>query len=165
MSPREFVGFVIFVDVFFSGFAIWMGITVSVDVPYGWPFLLAGLPAWLVVRMLLLDSPAPFLLFLTASLWAMLDLIRPTYVLMVKARRNGQQVLDGVELLPMLAAYGRRRGWREALHGVPADRLLGVLAEHPDDVRQLEEYVAAHRLLMGIAMPLARWGSASGPLC
>lgn len=226
MSPREFVGYIIFVDVFFTGFAVFMGVKVSLDLRYGWVFVLAGLPAWLLVRLLffsmrgsetglvavdrdgvvrvvtgrrsvrrlarmyedgpdrwlragvlggvgfflggmgilvavslLLDSPAPVLLFLTGSLWALLDLVRFTYVLLVKARRDGQETLDGVEMLPMLAAYGRHEGWRAATDGVPADRLLAVFAEHPDDARRMREYVAGSRILAAAAASASRWST------
>jgi hypothetical protein len=230
LSPREFVAFLICMDVFFAGFVAFMGVKIGTEVSFGWVYLLAGLPAWLLVRVLffsmrgsefglvtvdragivrvvtgkrsvrrlakmyehgaaswmrggilrglafflvgmggllavtlLLDSPEPILVFLTGSLWTMLDLVRFSYVLLVKARRHGQQTLDGVDLLPMLAAYGRRHGWREAVSGVPADRLLDVLAEHPDDARQLKEYAVAHRALSGLATPVARLGSSVGP--
>lgn len=127
----------------------------------GIAFFLGGMAA-LVAATLLLDSPAPFLLFLTGALWAMLDLVRFTYVLLVKARRGGQQTLDAAELLPMLAAYGRHRGWQEVTAGLPADRLLAVLREHPDDVRQIQEYATLHRALSGIGISVSRWGSAAG---
>lgn len=229
LSPREQVVFFVCVDVFLGGFVVFMGYKVSATIPFGWLYLLAGLPAWLLVRVLffclkgsetglvtvdrdgvvrlvmgrrsvrrlarmyergagrwmrgavlgglgffvagmtglvvatvLLDSPAPFLVFLTGSLWATLDLVRFSYVALVKARRDGQQALDGPELLPMLAAYGRRCGWRETMAGVPADRLLAVLREHPDDLRQIKEYATLHRLLSGAAMSMSRWGSTSG---
>lgn len=61
-----------------------------------------------------------------------------------------------VHLLPMLSAYGRQCGWHEATNGVPADRLRAVLAEHPDDVRQLKEYVRLHRLVSAVGMALYR---------
>lgn len=226
LSPRALVGYLIFLDVFFTGFAVFMGAKVSMEAAYGWLFLLSGLPAWLLVRMLffsmrgsetglvtvdrdgkvrmvtgkrsvrrlagmyedgahrwirggalrglafflggmgllvtlclVFDSPAPLLLFLTGSLWAMLDLVRFTYVLLVKARRNGQQLLDSAELLPMLAAYCRHEGWRAATSGVPADRLLAVLAEHPDDARRMREYVAATRNLGAAALSTSRWSA------
>lgn len=56
----------------------------------------------------------------------------------------------------MLSAYGRQCGWHEATNGVPADRLRAVLAEHPDDVRQLKEYVRLHRLVSAVGMALYR---------
>jgi hypothetical protein len=228
LSPREFAAYIVGVDVLFTGFAIFMGVKISIEVSYGWLLLLAGLPAWLLVRLsffsmrgsetglvavdrdgivraltgrrsirrlarmyddgperwirggvlrglglflggmavlialtLLFDSPMPLMLFLTGSLWAMLDFVRFTYVLMIGARRHGRELLDGVELLPMLAAYGRAHGWSDVAAGVPADRLLAVFEERPGEARQLREYLAANRVLSGIAMSTSRW--ASGP--
>lgn len=63
-------------------------------------------------------------------------------------------------MLPLLALYARHHGWPAAVGGVPADDLSRVLASHPDDARQLREYVAAHRVLTAVA---GAGGSAPGP--
>lgn len=101
----------------------------------------------LVGLCLLLDSPAPAVVFLTGIGWALLDLARFAIRHWLWRRSTRLRLLDASAMLPALALYARHHGWREAVSGVPADRLAATLAAHPQERVVVDLYSATTRAM------------------
>lgn len=129
-----------------QGVQRWMrrGVGYGVLIGVGGPFALAGL-------CILLDSPAPAVVFLTGGLFACLDLVRFMARMFLRPLMTGHRLLHGAMMLPDLALYARHHGWQAATSGVRADDLAATLAAHPDEVRIAQAYKAATASLSRIA--------------
>lgn len=117
--------------------------------------ILLGLPTALTF---LFDNPAPFGVFLTGVSFGMLDFIVHLGLSVRRQRQQDSRALDGSAMLPALALYARHHGWRQAVSGVPADRLAATLAAHPKEVAVAERYAVQTAYMA----QLARLGAAAG---
>lgn len=104
-----------------------------------------------VVPAVAFDLPELMLVFLSASGFACLDLVRWYFVVMHHRRSKDQRLVDGHQILPSLALYGRVHGWSAVRAGVPADRLAATLAAHPEQLRVVREYSVGAEALAGLA--------------
>lgn len=103
-------------------------------------------PAGLIAALcLVLDSPKPAVVLLTAGAWALLDLARFAILQWLWRRSTRLRLLDASAMLPALALYARCHGWRKAVSGVPADRLVATLEAHPKERQIVDLYAAGTR--------------------